>query len=51
MPLTQADIDDLKQRYRSATGVDLPDDAAWNLGRRLLDLYRLLQRPERDPDP
>lgn len=51
MPLSQADIDDLKQRYRGATGVDLSDQAARQLGERLLALYRLLQHPERAPDP
>lgn len=47
MPLTQADIDELKRPYKEEHNEELSDREAWSMGHRLINLYRLLLAPER----
>jgi hypothetical protein len=51
MPLTRTAIDKLKIIYRKQYGEDLTDDAADEMGNRLLRLFAVLMRlPTRPPD-
>lgn len=42
MPLTQNNIDELKQIYKEEHGKELSDKEAWDMGIRLVSLFRLL---------
>lgn len=42
MRLAQSDIDELKMIYRKEYGRELTDEAAWEMGERLLRLFRIL---------
>jgi hypothetical protein len=42
MPLTQKQIDKLKEIYHEETGIILSNREAWDMGNRLVNLFRLL---------
>ena len=51
MPITQNDIDKLKVIYKNQYGKDLSNDEAWEMGIRLVNLFRLLLGDEPPKDP
>jgi hypothetical protein len=44
MLLTRHDIDELKAIHKERFGVELPDEEAWEMGRRLMRLFTVLFR-------
>jgi len=42
MPLTQQDIDELKQIHKEEYGEDLSNEEAWDMGIRLVNLAKTL---------
>jgi|CXWL01.1.fsa_nt_gi hypothetical protein len=53
MPLSQKDIDELRAIHKKQYGEDIPNDEAWEMGIRLLNLFRLLltERKKHTPPP
>ena len=48
MPIQQTDIDELKRIYQNDFGQPLSDQEAWEMGTRLVQLFRLLLRSDTD---
>ena len=52
MPLSREAIEELKAIHRKNAGEDLSDDAAWEMGHRLLRIFTVLTRmPEKPRKP
>ncbi len=52
MSLEQHHIDELKRIHKEDFGEDLTDDEAWEMGHRLVNLFRLLLSHDNDaPKP
>ena len=49
MPITQHDIDRLKEIYKRQYKEELSDKEAWEMGIRLINLFRLLLGEKVDP--
>jgi len=49
MPLTQDHINELKEIYKGTFGEDLTNEEAWEIGTRLVNLFRLLLQKETRP--
>jgi hypothetical protein len=49
MSITQHDIDQLKEIYKRQFGGDLSDEEAWEMGIRLVNLFRLLLGDKQEP--
>jgi hypothetical protein len=48
MPLSRSAIEELKAIYKKAYGKELSDDDAWEMGHRLLRVFRVLTKPVDD---
>jgi hypothetical protein len=49
MPITQHEIDKLKDIYKKQFGGDLSNEEAWEMGIRLVNLFRLLLGDKKEP--
>lgn len=49
MPITQNDIDRLKEIYQKQFHEELSNDDAWEMGIRLVNLFRLLLGDKQEP--
>ncbi len=48
MPLNQQHIEELKKIYLKNTGESLSNQEAWDMAGRLIELFRLLIKPEQN---